>query len=86
MLLASHRITRLTSAFSKQIDNLAHAVALHFMHDNFGHSHSTLSATPAMAAGVSESFLADGRNRRLERYPAEKIKLTRDPQVLVLRS
>lgn len=32
----------------------AHAVALHFMHYNFGRIHKTLRVTPAMQAGVSD--------------------------------
>ncbi len=31
-------LTRLTNAFSKKIENLEHAVALHFMHYNFAWS------------------------------------------------
>ncbi len=31
-----------------------HAVALHFMHYNFGRIHKTLRVTPAMEAGVSD--------------------------------
>ena len=50
------RFTRLTNAFSKKIENHAHAVALHFMHDNFIHIHKTLSVTPAMAAGLTDKL------------------------------
>ena len=35
-------------------DNHMHAVALHFMHYNFGRIHKTLRVTPAMEAGVSD--------------------------------
>ncbi len=58
--MSMRRFTRLTNAFSKKIENLEHAVALHFMHYNFARSHKTLTpksslgVTPAMAAGVSE--------------------------------
>jgi hypothetical protein len=48
------RFTRLTNAFSKKLDNLAAAVALHFMHYNFVRVHQTLKTTPAMAAGVAD--------------------------------
>jgi hypothetical protein len=48
------RFTRLTNAFSKKIDNLAAAVALHFMHYNFCRIHQTLRVTPAMEAGISD--------------------------------
>lgn len=37
-----------------QVDNPMHAVALHFMHYNFGRIHKTLRVTPAMEAGVSD--------------------------------
>jgi len=46
--------TRLTNAFSKKIENHTHAVALHFMHYNFGRIHKTLRVTPAMEAGISD--------------------------------
>jgi hypothetical protein len=40
------------------VENLAHAVALHYMHYNFARPHKTLSkaepTTPAMAAGVAD--------------------------------
>jgi Na+/H+-translocating membrane pyrophosphatase len=50
------RMTRLTNAFSKKVDNLAAAVALHFMHYNFARPHQSLgrNRTPAMAAGISD--------------------------------
>jgi hypothetical protein len=48
------RFTRLTNAFSKKVENHAHAVSLHFMYYNFGRIHKTLRVTPAMAAGVSD--------------------------------
>ena len=47
------RFTRLTNAFSKKAENLAHAVALHFMHYNFCRVHQTLRVTPAMEAGIA---------------------------------
>jgi len=53
MRMAMRRFTRLTNAFSKKIENLQHAVALHFMHYNFCRIHQTLRITPAMAAGVT---------------------------------
>jgi hypothetical protein len=48
------RFTRLTNAFSKKVANLHHAVALHFMHYNFGRIHQTLRVTPAMQAGLTD--------------------------------
>jgi len=46
------RFTRLTNAFSKKLENLKAAVALHFAHYNFVRIHRTLKVTPAMEAGV----------------------------------
>jgi len=48
----SRRLTRLTNAFSKKIENHAHAMALYFLYYNFVRIHKTLKVTPAMAAGV----------------------------------
>jgi len=45
---------KLTNAFSKKVENHAHAIALHFMHYNFARIHQTLKATPAMRAGVAD--------------------------------
>jgi IS1 family transposase len=54
MRMGMRRFTRLTNAFSKKIDNLEYAVALHFMYYNFGRVHKTLRVTPAMEAGISD--------------------------------
>jgi len=48
------RFTRLTNAFSKKLENLKAAIALHFAHYNFVRIHQTLRVTPAMAAGVTD--------------------------------
>jgi hypothetical protein len=40
------RFTRLTNAFSKKIENHAHAVALHMMYYNFVRIHKTLKVSP----------------------------------------
>jgi IS1 family transposase len=50
----ARRMTRLTNAFSKKMENHAHAMALHFMYYNFVRIHQTLRTTPAMAAGVTK--------------------------------
>lgn len=54
MRMAMRCFTRLTNAFSKKLENLQHAVSLHFMHYNFCRSHQTLGMTPAMAASVTD--------------------------------
>jgi IS1 family transposase len=54
MRMSMRRFTRLTNGFSKKIENLEHAVSLHFLHYNFARIHKTLRVTPAMAAGVSD--------------------------------
>ncbi len=48
------RFTRLTNAFSKKVENHAHAVALFTTYYNFIRIHKTMRVTPAMAAGVSD--------------------------------
>jgi IS1 family transposase len=50
------RLARLTYAFSKKRENFEAAVGLHFAYYNFVRRHSTLRCTPAMAAGVEQSF------------------------------
>lgn len=52
MRMSMRRFTRLTNAFSKKIENLKAAVALHFAWYNFCRQHKTLRVSPAMAAGV----------------------------------
>lgn len=54
MRMSMRRFTRLTNAFSKKVENLSHAVALHFMYYNFCRIHQTLRVTPAMEAGVTD--------------------------------
>jgi len=54
MRMSMRRFTRLTNAFSKKIDNLGYAVALHYMWYNFARVHKTLRVTPAMEAGISD--------------------------------
>jgi IS1 family transposase len=64
MRMGMRRFTRLTNAFSKKVENLAHAVSLHYMHYNFARVHqsltitnedgTTIKRTPAMAAGVTD--------------------------------
>jgi IS1 family transposase len=56
MRMGMRRYTRLTNGFSKKAENLAAAVALHFMYYNFARPHKSLgrNVTPAIAAGLSD--------------------------------
>jgi len=54
--LHMRRLTRLTLAFSKKLENFEAAVALHFAYYNFVKIHKTVRCTPAMAAGVEKSL------------------------------
>ena len=61
MRMHMRRFTRLTNAFSKKVENHAHAIAIHFVFYNFVRIHKTLKCSPAMAAGVTDTLweLAD---------------------------
>jgi IS1 family transposase len=48
------RLTRLTNAFSKKLENHAAAVALFVAHYNLCRVHETLRVTPAMQLGVAD--------------------------------
>jgi IS1 family transposase len=54
--LHMRRLTRLTYAFSKKLENFEAAVALHFAYYNFVRTHKTIRMTPAMAAGIERNF------------------------------
>jgi len=54
--LHMRRLTRLTYAFSKKLENFEAAVALHFAYYNFCRTHGSLKMTPAMRAGVERTF------------------------------
>lgn len=54
MRMAMRRFTRLTNAFSKKLDNLKAAIALHFAYYNFCRVHKTLRVTPCMEAGLTD--------------------------------
>lgn len=53
MRMNMRRFTRLTNAFSKKLENLRAAVALHFFQYNFMRIHSSLRVTPAMEARIT---------------------------------
>jgi transposase-like protein/IS1 family transposase len=54
MRMSIRRFTRLTNAFSKKLDNLKAACALHFAYYNFCRVHHSLRVTPAMEAGITD--------------------------------
>jgi IS1 family transposase len=49
------RLTRLTNAFSKKIENFKAAVSLNFAYYNFCKIHGAIRCTPAMEAGIEKS-------------------------------
>ena len=53
---ARRRLTQLTNAFSKKLENFKAAVALHYAYYNFVKSNIAIRCTPAMAAGVADTF------------------------------
>lgn len=57
MRMHMRRFTRLTNGHSKKVANHAHMVALYTMFYNFIRTHSKLRTTPAMAAGIADTFL-----------------------------
>jgi hypothetical protein len=56
MRMQLRRFTRLTNAFSKKIENLKAACALHFAWYNFCRVHASLRVTPAMQVGISDEI------------------------------
>jgi hypothetical protein len=52
--MGMRRMTRLTNAFSKKLENLKAAYALWFAFYNFCHVHQTLRVTPALEAGITD--------------------------------
>jgi hypothetical protein len=61
MRMSMRRLTRLTNAFSKKVENLRAAVALHFAHYNFVRVHRSLRITPAMEACVTDRLWSPRR-------------------------
>ena len=57
MRMHCRRLTRLTNAFSKKLENFEAAISLHFMYYNFVKTHKTIRCTPAMEAGIENSHL-----------------------------
>jgi len=58
--MSCRRLTRLTNAFSKKLENLKASMDLYFCWYNFCRFHRTIRATPAMEAGVVPSPLTVG--------------------------
>lgn len=56
MRMSMRRFTRLTTAFSKKIDNHIHALSLYFVYYNFCRIHKSLKVTPAMQAGLTDKL------------------------------
>ena len=54
MRMQTRRLTRLTNAFSKKVENLKAAVALHFAWYNFCRVHGSLRVSPAMEAHLTD--------------------------------
>jgi IS1 family transposase len=60
MRMHMRRLTRLTNAFSKKLENFKSAVSLHFAYYNFVRVHKSLRMTPAMAGGVTNTIWSIG--------------------------
>lgn len=54
MRMGNRRLTRLTNAFSKKMENHMHAMSFYFMVYNFVKIHGAIKTTPAMEAGVTD--------------------------------
>ena len=77
MRMHIRRFTRLTNGHSKKVANHAHMVALYTMFYNFIRTHSKLRMTPAMQAGIAETFM--GFEAILERIDAKQTPKIRGP-------
>lgn len=54
MRMQIRRLTRLTNAFSKKLENHKAAIALHMAYYNFCRLHGSIRVTPAMEAAISD--------------------------------
>jgi IS1 family transposase len=73
MRMQMRRFTRLTNAFSKKLENLKHAVALHFFYYNFMRIHKTLRVTPCMQAGLTNTIWTWERFLGIEEEQRRKV-------------
>lgn len=60
MRMHMRRLTRLTNAYSKKLENFEAAMALHFAYYNFCKVHSSLRCAPAMESGVANRVWSVG--------------------------
>lgn len=77
MRMHMRRFTRLTNGHSKKVANHAHMVALYTMFYNFIRTHSKLRMTPAMQAGIADTFM--GFEAILDRIDAKQVPKPRGP-------
>ncbi len=77
MRMHMRRFTRLTNGHSKKVANHAHMVALYTMFYNFIRTHGKLRMTPAMAAGIADTFL--GFDAIIDRIDAKQTPKPRGP-------
>ena len=77
MRMHMRRFTRLTNGHSKKVANHAHMVALYTMFYNFIRTHSKLRMSPAMAAGIADTFM--GFEAILERIDTAQTPKARGP-------
>lgn len=52
--MQNRRYTRLTNAFTKKAEMLAHSINIMFFYHNFCRVHQTIKTTPAVAAGLAK--------------------------------
>lgn len=69
MRMSMRRFTRLSNGFSKKLEGLRAAVAIHFAHYNLVRRHKTVRTTPAVAAGVEKREWTVGDLVDRARYP-----------------
>lgn len=79
MRMRMRRFTRLTNAFSKNLENHCHAIALHFFHYNFIRSHQTLRMPPALKAHVTDHVWSlEELVELIDRHEAEENQRNRE--------